>query len=82
MSNGGQSGETADQLRNFFARLRDEGHAPALAAWVDRLEADGELGEEAANLLRVGERAEIEQELDPGEGGPARVFIFWPPGAG
>ena len=72
--------EVGEQLRNFFERFRDEGYAPAMAAWIDELQTSGELGEEAAAALRSGERAPIEEYMAAPEGVNPPIFVFWPPG--
>ena len=72
--------EVGEQLRSFFERFRDEGYAPAMAAWIDELETSGELGEEAAAALRSGERAPVEEYMTQAEGHAPPVFVFWPPG--
>jgi hypothetical protein len=84
LSNGEQSSTTAQELLMFFETLRDDGPAPVYEAYIDKLEQEGVLGEEAADLLRRGNRHGIEQHLDAAseEGEFSRVFIFWPPGTG
>jgi hypothetical protein len=82
MTNGEQSSTTAQQLVTFFELLRDDGQIPVYAAYIDKLEQDGVLGEEAADLLRAGNRFGIEQHLNAAasEEEPRFAFIFWPPG--
>ncbi len=84
MGNDEQGSDTGRQLRAFFEQLRDQGETPVYRAYIDKLEQEGELGGEAADLLREGNRHAIERHLHaaPSSGGPAQIFIFWPPGAG
>lgn len=70
--------DVGEELRGFFERLRDEGYRPALEAWIAELETDRQLSAEAAELLRAGNREEIERHLE-GKAEDARPFIFWPP---
>jgi len=70
--------DTAEYLRRFFERLRDEGPKPALLLYINALQDSGELNAEAAELLCAGDREEIERLLEASRG--ARPFVFWPPG--
>lgn len=70
--------DTAEYLRRFFERLRDEGPKPALLVYINALQDAGELNPEAAELLREGDREGIERQLEASRG--ARPFVFWPPG--
>ena len=54
MSNGEHDPRTGQELRTFFEQLRDEGQTPVYEAYIDKLEQNGTLGQEAADLLRAG----------------------------
>ena len=75
---------TGDELRTFFERWYEYGDRPMFDAYVDKLQEDGTLGADAADLLRGNDRYAIEQELQAGtaKAGSPIICIFWPPRTG